>query len=281
MKTGLVLEGGGMRGMYTIGILDYFLDAGINFDYVIGVSAGACNGVSFVSKQKGRSYRINSNYIDDKRYLSVSNLIKEGSLFGMDFLFKDIPEVLEPFDYNTFMANPTEMVVGTTDIETGLPAYYDKNDLFNDTTSLRASSAIPCFSPIVEYQGRKLLDGGTAAPIPFKKALEDGCDRLVIISTRERGYRKKPQSMKPFYHTLYRKYPALCEVMDRRHLIYNRTLDDIYQLEAEGKVIFMAPEQKLSIDRFEKDLNRLKAAADVGRNDAIAIEPKLREFLGL
>ncbi|MBQ2751399.1 MAG: patatin-like phospholipase family protein, partial [Oscillospiraceae bacterium] len=106
MKTGLVLEGGGMRGMYTIGILDYFLDAGINFDYVIGVSAGACNGVSFVSKQKGRSYRINSNYIDDKRYLSVSNLIKEGSLFGMDFLFKDIPEVLEPFDYDTFMANP-------------------------------------------------------------------------------------------------------------------------------------------------------------------------------
>ncbi len=281
MKTGLVLEGGGMRGMYSIGILDHFLESGITFDYVIGVSAGACNGVSFVSKQKGRSHRINTKYIGDKRYLSISNFFKEGSLFGMDFLFKDIPELLDPFDYDTFMQTHTECVVGVTDIETGRPAYFDKNDLYNDTTAIRASSAIPCFSPIVSYRGRKYLDGGTADPIPFKKALADGCDRLVVISTRDRNYRKTPQKMRTAYHALYRKYPALCEVMDRRHIIYNRTLDDLHKLEAEGKVIMLAPEKPLAIDRFEKDLARLEAAARLGRSDAMAIDGKLRDFLEL
>ena len=281
MKTGLVLEGGGMRGMYSIGILDYFLESGITFDYVIGVSAGACNGVSFVSKQKGRSYRINTNYIGDKRYLSLYNFFKEGSLFGMDFLFKDIPEVLDPFDYDTFMQTHTECVIGVTDIETGRPAYFDKNDLYHDTTAIRASSAIPCFSPIVEYKGGKYLDGGTADPIPYKKALADGCDKLVVICTRDRNYRKSPQKMRAAYHALYRKYPALCEVMDRRHLIYNRTLDDLHKLEAEGKIILLAPEKPLAIDRFEKDPVRLNDAAKLGRNDAIAIDAKLREFLGL
>ena len=264
MKTGLVLEGGGMRGMYSIGILDYFLENNIHFDYVIGVSAGACNGVSFVSKQKGRSYRINTNYIGDKRYLSIYNLFKEGSLFGMDFLFKDIPEVLEPFDYDTFMQNHTECVVGVTDIQTGRPAYFDKNDLYHDTTAIRASSAIPCFSSIVEYKGGKYLDGGTSDPIPFKKALADGCDRVVVICTRDRNYRKTPQKMRTAYHALSRKYPALCEVMDRRHLIYNRTLDDLHKLEAEGKAIVLAPKKPLAIDRFEKDIVKLHAAAELG-----------------
>lgn len=279
MKTGLVLEGGGMRGMYTIGILDYFLEAGIEFDYVIGVSAGACNGVSFVSKQKGRNYRINTLYIRDKRYLSVSNLFKEGSLFGMDFLFKTVPEELEPFDYDAFMQNPTEFVLGVTDVETGRPVYFNKNDLFHDTTALRASCAIPCFSPIVDYRGGKYLDGGTSDPIPFKRALADGCDRIVVVSTRAKSYRKTPEKMRCAYHAIYKKYPALSGLMDRRYLIYNRTLDDLHELEKQGKAIIIAPDEPLDIDRFGNDPIKLSAAAKLGKSDVMAIEDKLREFL--
>lgn len=279
MKTGLVLEGGGMRGMYTIGALDYFLEKDISFDYVIGVSAGACNGISYVSRQKGRNFRVNTVHIRDKRYISLSNLFREGSLFGMDFLFKTVPEELEPFDYDTFMANPTEFVVGVTDIEQGRPDYYHKSDCFHDTTALRASSAIPCFSPIVNYRGKKYLDGGTSDPIPFKKALADGCDKIVVILTRDRAYRKRPEGLRPLYRTLYRRYPALCGLLDRRYLIYNRTLDDLKKLEAEGRAIVIAPEKPLEIDRFENNPARLSAASELGRSDAAKLEQRIKAFL--
>lgn len=279
MKTGLVLEGGGMRGMYTIGALDFFLEKDISFDYVIGVSAGACNGISFVSKQKGRNYRVNTVHIRDKRYISLSNLFREHSLFGMDFLFELVPNSLEPFDYTAFFENPTEFTVGVTNVETGRPEYFTKSDCDHDTTALRASSSIPCFSPIVEYRGKKYLDGGTSDPIPFKKALADGCDRLVVILTRQCGYHKTPEKMRPLYHRIFKKYPAMYEVMDRRDLVYNRTLDELYQLEREGKAIVIAPEKPLAIGRFEKDPVRLAQAADLGRSDAAALEMKIRDFI--
>lgn len=279
MKTGLVLEGGGMRGMYTIGALDFFLEKDISFDYVIGVSAGACNGISFVSKQKGRNYRVNTVHIRDKRYISVSNLFREHSLFGMDFLFDLVPNKLEPFDYDAFFSNPTEFTIGVTNVETGRPEYFTKSDCDHDTTALRASSSIPCFSPIVEYRGKKYLDGGTSDPIPFKKALADGCDKLVVILTRQRGYRKAPEKMRPLYHRIFKKYPAMYEVMDRRYLLYNRALDDLYQLEAEGKAIIIAPVAPLAIGRFENDPNRLAEAAKLGRSDAASLERKLRSFI--
>lgn len=279
MKTGLVLEGGGMRGMYTIGVLDRFLNIGLNFDYVIGVSAGACNGVSYVSKQKGRNYRINTRHILDSRYISVANLFRERSLFGMDYLFKTVPDTIEPFDYETFFASPTEFVTGVTEVTLGRPEYFTKEALDYDTTVLRASSSIPCFSPMVEFRGKKYLDGGTSDPIPFKKALEDGCEKLVVVLTRDRAYRKKPEKLKPVYRVMYSDYPAMIELLDRRYLIYNRSLEDLKRLENEGRALVIAPKKPLEIDRFEKNPQHLAAAASLGYHDAVDLEETLLKFL--
>lgn len=279
MKTGLVLEGGGMRGMYTIGVLDRFLNLGITFDYVIGVSAGACNGVSYVAQQKGRNYRINTRHILDKRYISLSNLIHERSLFGMDFLFNTVPNELDPFDYDTFLSSPTEFVVGVTDVCLGRPDYFTKEAIDYDSTVLCASSSIPCFSPMVSFRGKQYLDGGTSDPIPFKKALADGCDRLVVVLTRDRKYRKQREKLRPLYRMMYRDYPALIELLDRRYLIYNRTLDDLHALEDEGKALVIAPKNPLEIDRFEKKPQRLSAAARLGYHDVISAEKQIKAFL--
>lgn len=279
MKTGLVLEGGGMRGMYTIGVLDRFLNANIAFDYVIGVSAGACNGVSFVSQQKGRNYRINTCHILDKRYISLSNLFHERSLFGMDFLFKTVPDELDPFDYEAFLKSATEFVIGVTDVNLGRPDYFTKEALKYDSTALRASSSIPGFSPMVSFRGKQYLDGGTSDPIPFKKALADGCNCLIVVLTRDRAYRKQPEKLRQLYRVMYRSYPALIELLDRRYLIYNRTLDDLHALENEGKAIIIAPKNPLEIGRFEKNPNRLSAAAQLGYHDAVSMESQIKAFL--
>lgn len=281
MKTGLVLEGGGMRGMYTIGVLDRLLDAKISFDYVIGVSAGACNGVSFVSGQRGRNYRINTRYATDRRYLSLGNLLREHSLFGMDFLFETVPHELVPFDYSAFLSSPCEFVAGVTDVRLGRPAYFGKEALDHDSTVLRASSSIPCFSPIVPFRGGLYLDGGTSDPIPFRHALADGCDRVVVVLTRDRAYRKKPEGLRPVYHALYRRYPAMSELLDRRYLIYNRTLDDLRAAEAAGQALVIAPKKPLAIGRFEHRPERLADAAQLGYRDAIAKEAEIRRFCGL
>ena len=175
MKLGLVLEGGGMRGLYTVGVLDALMERRLSPDYVIGVSAGAGNGISFVSGQKGRAYRVDMDYLRDRRYISLRNFVKTRSVFGMDFVFDDIPGKYDPFNYPAFLASPTEFVTGVTDVVTGRPVYFGKQPLMADQCRLlRASAAIPLFSPMVEFRGRLYLDGGTADPIPVKRALADG-----------------------------------------------------------------------------------------------------------
>lgn len=167
MKIGLVLEGGGMRGLYTVGVLDCLMDRNFLADYVIGVSAGAGNGISYVSGQKGRSYRVDVNYLEDKRYISLQNFLKTGSVFGMDFIFDIVPKHLDPFDYKAFLASPCEFVAGVTDVRTGKPVYFGKQpDIGSECKVLRASAAIPLFSPMVRFQGGLYLDGGTAIPSP-------------------------------------------------------------------------------------------------------------------
>lgn len=268
MKIGLVLEGGGMRGIYTVGVLDCFMEQNIWTDYVIGVSAGACNGASYVSRQAGRAYRTNTDYIADKRYLSLSNFVKTKSLFGMDFLFHQIPNKLLPFDYNTFTQNPCEYVVGVTDAITGRPKYFDKTHIDTQNTILRASSSIPVFAPIVEYQGGKYLDGGTTDAIPVKKALEDGCDKVIVVLTRQRSYQKSPEKFRGVYRRIYKDYPKLVEALDQRHHQYNETLSFLKQLEQDGKALVLAPEQPLPIGRFEKNPDALRAVWQIGADDA-------------
>lgn len=267
MKTGLVLEGGGMRGQYTAGVLDAMMDANVYPDYVIGVSAGATNGCSYVSGQRGRSCRICLNYINDPRYLGVNNLILHKSMFNMDFLFEEIAHKLDVFDYKAFQASPMEFITGVTDVETGRTVYFDKSHMQNDSTVLRASSAIPLFSPIVNYRGGKYLDGGTSDPIPVEQALKDGCERVIVVLTRERDYVKSPESFKSAYHFLLRHHPEMAKVLDRRHEIYMREKERVFALEKEGRAIVLAPKEKLAISRFEKDQEKLKAAYEQGMRE--------------
>lgn len=274
MKIGLVLEGGGMRGIYTIGVLDCLMDEKFRADYLIGVSAGACNGSSYVSNQKGRAYRTNTEYIKDSRYLGMKNYLTTKSLFGMDFLFDEIPNKLIPFDYDAFFNSPCEFVMGVTDVITGRAKYFDKSHVEPKNTLLRASSSLPVFAPIVEYQGGKYLDGGVADSIPVKKALEDGCDKVIVVLTRERGYVKKPEKFRSIYTRMYRNYPKLVEALDHRHQQYNESLAFINQLEQDGKAIVIAPKEPLAVGRFEKNPDRLKAVWEIGYQD---MKEKMKE----
>ena len=279
MKTGLVLEGGGMRGLYTIGVLDLLMEKGFDTDYVIGVSAGACNGASFVSKQRGRSYHVNMDYLDDGRYVGLRNLLKTKSIFGMDFLFNEIPEKLNIFDYEAFHSSPCEFITGVTDVNTGKPVYFGKDDMRGHCTVLRASSAIPVFSPMVEYKGGLYLDGGTSDPIPARKAVQDGCDRLVIVLTRDRGYKKMPERFKIAYRRVFKNHPNMIKALDERHEIYNGTLEYVKELEAQGRAIVIAPSSPVTIGRFEKDKVKLQQLYERGAKDAQAKLSELQEFI--
>lgn len=276
MKTGLVLEGGGMRGLYTIGVLDAMMEYGITFDYVIGVSAGACNGSSYVSKQPNRCYRINEKYLKDKRYISIQNFIKTKSLFGMDFLFGEVPLQLDPIDYETFLENPTEFVIGVTDMETGEPVYFNKQETAEDECKIiSASSSIPMFAPPVEFNGKKYLDGGTSDPIPFKKAMQDGCDKLVIVRTRDRSYRKTKEGGRAVYSRSFRKTPGMIDCIDRRHKVYNHQIECCDKMEKAGQAMILAPEEPVKISRFENDIHKLDGLYREGWS---AVETQLDEI---
>lgn len=278
MKIGLVLEGGGMRGIYTVGVLDCLMEENFRADYVIGVSAGACNGVSYVSHQKGRAYRTNTQYIGDSRYLSLGNFFKTKSLFGMDFLFDKIPNELIPFDYNTFLNDPCEFVLGVTDVLTGSPKYFSKKDFDKKNTLLRASSSIPVFAPIVTYKNEHFLDGGTTDSIPVKKALEDGCDKVIVVLTRERSYQKQPEKFRSVYSRIYKSYPKMVEALDNRHLQYNDTLSYLKELEKAGKALVIAPDSPLPIGRFEKNPDQLKKVWKMGFDQTKKLIKKIHKF---
>ena len=278
MKIGLVLEGGGMRGLYTVGVLDALMEQEIWVDEVVGVSAGACNGVSYVSRQLGRGVKVNLDYLGDKRYLSWSNFWHTRSLFGMDFIFQEIPDRLVPFDYCAFQKSPCDFWAGVTDVQTGDPVYFGKEDLVNNSQVLRASSAIPVFSPMVPYKGGLYLDGGTSAPIPIQKALADGCDRLLVVLTRERSYVKGPEKFRWIYRRVFRSYPAMVQVLDKRHEIYNATLEQLHVLEKEGRALVLAPKASLRLSRFEKDRNKLLQAHAQGHDQVLEQLERIRTF---
>lgn len=254
---GLILEGGGLRGIFTAGVLDYFADNNIEFDYIIGVSAGACNGASFVSRQIGRNKRISDNYSQDPRYVGIGNMIKTKSMFGMNFIFDEIPNELDVFDYKVFYNNPVRFCIGATNVITGLPEYFYKEDGCDLSTMLKASSSIPIFSPVVNYLEKKYLDGGTSDPIPVKKALDDGCTDLTVVLTQNRDYRKKPEAMKNLYTRVLKSYPGMIRCLNRRHVVYNDSLDFVKRLESTGKARVIAPIKPVKIGRFDKDPEEL------------------------
>ena len=279
MKIGLVLEGGGMRGLYTVGVLDAFLKGGVCPDCVYGVSAGAANGASFISNQPGRGKRVNLDYLSDKRYLSFRSFIKTRSLFGMDFIFGTIPNELDPFDFEAFLSSPIGFEAGVTDVLTGEPVYFTKERIKRgDLTVLKASSSLPVFSPMVRIDGRDYLDGGVSDPIPIQRALDEGCDRLLVVLTRERGYQKKKEPGRLYYKHRYRDYPNLVAALDRRHRVYADSLSLLSKLEREGRALVIAPETPLGVGRFTKDKAILTEAYDCGVRDgqtALALLPTI------
>lgn len=272
MRAGLVLEGGGMRGVYTAGVLEYFLDEGIRFPYLVAVSAGACQATSYLSEQKGRNRMVSIDYVRHPDYLSVRNWFRERSLFGMDLLFNTLPNKLVPFDYDAFYRNPAAFWVVTTDAVTGEPCYKEKNETGPDgrfMDYIRASSSLPYVSPPVRLDGRVLFDGGVSDPIPVGKSERDGNAFHVIVLTREAGYRKRPgRNMRWLAKRIYPEYAGLRDAMERRWQVYNASLERAEALEREGRAVILRPPAGTGVDRMTKDERKLAALYEWGYRHA-------------
>ena len=278
MKTGLVLEGGGMRGMYTAGVLDFLMDKNIRFDEVSAVSAGAAFGVNYFSDQKGRAIRYNKKYNGDKRYISLTSLITTGNLVNTDFVYNVVPRKLDIFDDEAFKNSGVDYYAAVTCMDTGEAEYIKVKSVFEQMDVLRASASLPFVSRPVVINGQKYLDGGVADSIPYKKLLETGCDKIVVILTRDASYKKKKMKELPA-HLAYRKYPEFMKKLKERHENYNESIENLKKLEAEGKVFVIRPSAPIEIGRMEKDPDKLQAVHDLGRRDAEESFPKLREYL--
>lgn len=278
-NTGIVLEGGGMRGLYTAGILDFFMEKNLYFPYVIGVSAGACNAASYISRQFGRSKKVNLDYIGDHRYLSYRNFIKERSLFGMKFMFEEIPNNLVPFDYSAYNKAKESFVIVTTNCNTGKAEYFYNTHGHDLITELKASSSLPFLSPMVDYKGLKLLDGGISDSIPIRKSIEDGNTKNVVILTRDKNYRKEPFNGKFISKRIYKGYAKLSEAIDNRYKTYNETLDYLDSFEDSNNLFVIRPKNKLEVGRLEKNKSKLEALYDQGYEDAKASYEALTKWL--
>ena len=279
MKTGLVLEGGAQRGIYTAGVLDVFMEQGISFDGVIGVSAGAIHGCSFVAKQHGRSIGYTLKYCRDKRYMSYYSLLTTGNIVGEKFCYHDIPQKLYPFDNESFEKSKTKFYVTCSNLETGEAEYIHCEELRKKISYLRASASMPFVSQICKINGKKYLDGGICDSIPVQAFKKMGYDKCVSVHTRVAGYRKSKNKLSWLAGIIYHKYPKFAEAIKNRHIMYNRELEDIENMEKEGKVFIIRPSRLSKISHMEKDLSVLNTVYNMGRDDAIANLQKLKKFL--
>lgn len=261
----LILEGGTLRPIFSAGVMDALLDNNITFPYCIGVSAGITNGVSYISKQKGRNLEVVTKYRNDNRYLSYRNFLRCKSIFGLDFVFDEIPNNLIPFDMDTYRKYPGKVLVGVTNAHTGKTEYLNGKDLDDKATMLRATCAIPLLFPVIKINGKEYYDGGLCDPIPIKKAIADGNTKHLIVLTQPKGYKKELSKKNILVAKLLnKKYPNLKTTLLNRHNHYNETVKFCEQLESEGKVLILRPEYNL--DSFEKDINKLKSSYDHGYN---------------
>lgn len=282
MKTGLVLEGGAMRGMFTAGILDVLMEHNIEVDGVIGVSAGATFGCNYKSKQIGRTIRYNMKYCNNPRYCSFRSLLKTGDLYGAEFCYHTLPEQLDLFDNETYESNPTEFHMVTTDVNTGNPVYY-KCDKFDQKGLewVRASASMPLVSRIVEVDGLQMLDGGISDSIPLSYFQSIGYEKNIVVLTQPRDYVKTENKLLPLMKLKLKQYPKLLETMKNRHTTYNETLEYIRGEEQKGSVYVLCPKEKLPIGRIEHKPERLKAVYDIGREIAMEHLEEIKSFLKL
>ncbi len=278
-NAGLVLEGGGLKGVYTSGVLDLFLDKGIEFSSCYGVSAGACNLCSFLSKQRGRAYHVNVDYLDDKNYCSLYSLLKTGDLFGTEMCYHRIPDELYPYDYESYDQYQGAFYSVVTNIESGDTEYIPIKDMKKDIDAVRASASLPLVSRNVNYHGKLYLDGGISDAIPLRKSIKDGNHKNVVVMTKEIGYRRKPSSMTSLIKLRYKKYPKVYELMKNRHIDYNETLDFIEEQVKAGNTFLIQPKKKSDVGRIEKDRVKLKALYEEGYREASECYEDLLKFL--
>ena len=280
MKTGLILEGGAMRGIFSAGVMDVMMENGIRFDGIIGVSAGAAFGVNYKSGQIGRAIRYNAKYCHDKRYCGIGSLLKTGNLFNTDFCYGEVPLKLDVFDFETFEKDPTTFYITCTDVESGKPVYHEytgRNDHGFDW--IRASASLPLVSQIVEIDGAKLLDGGISDSIPVAYFEGIGYAKNVVILTQPQGYRKEKNRMLPLIRMKYRQYPNLTKALENRHLMYNAELELIAKQEKHGELFVIRPESPLPVKRAEKDPAKLEACYEIGRQTAKKELERLNAFM--
>ncbi len=263
-KTGLVLEGGGMRGVFTCGVLDYMMDHAIWFPYGIGVSAGACNGLSYMSRQRGRAKFSNIDLLDKYHYISIRHLWRKRCILDQNLLYDQFPKQILPYDYKAYAENPARFEMVTTSCVTGRACYLEeKQDADRIIAIVKASSSLPYVCPITYVDGEPMLDGGIVDSIPVVRAMQQGYDRNVVVLTRNRGYRKKEKDIK-IPHFIYKKYPRLRVALSKRCQVYNEQLELVEQLEDEGKIWVIRPVRRMEVDRIETDIKKLTALYEEG-----------------
>lgn len=278
MKTCLLLEGGAMRGMYTAGVLDILLDNKIKVDGVVGVSAGVLFGANYISGQRGRTIRYNKKYINDKRYMGLHSLITTGNIVNKDFAYYEMPSKLDVFDEESFEKSGIDFYATVTNVETGAPEYFKINNAFDDMEIMRATSAMPFVSKIVEIDNKKYLDGGIADSIPLDKCIELGYDKIIVVLTRPLDYRKK-KSNKLLPKLFYRKYPKFVESINTRYERYNETVERIIDMDNKKEIFVIRPSRKVNIKRVEKNPDKLEEMYNLGLEDGKKSLKELRKFI--
>ena len=280
MKTALILEGGAMRGMFTCGVMDVLMENGITFDGAAGISAGAVFGCNFKSGQIGRPVRYNKQYCRDPRYCSIRSLIRTGDLYGADFCYRELPNVLDPFDKDAFARNPMEFYVGATDVETRECFFHLCTDGGEtDMLWFRASASMPMVSRPVQIGDRRYLDGGISSAVPYAFMEQQGYDRNVIVLTQPKGYRKLPQASLPM-GLLLRRMPKILAAMERRHEMYNRQMEELDRMEADRAALVLRPPESLRIGHTEKNPEELERVYRMGRDTAEKRLAEIRSWLG-
>ena len=280
MKTGIVLEGGAVRTIYSTGVCDALLTRNLMTDYVIGVSAGIAYGVSYVSRQPRRNLDIMVQYINDKRYMGLGNLLRRDNraYFGLEFVYSTIPNQLVPFDYDAFAAYPGEVEAVVTNLDTGAAEYFPLDRRDDKFKLLQATCALPFLFPVFHIQGKPCMDGGAADAIPYERAFAKGCGRVIVVLTRERGYLRRTEKLQPLIDLAYRKYPKFCDTMRRRADAYNAGRARLFDLEREGRVKLLAPVTTQGFSRTERDVDKIRALWQDGYAQGWAIRDTLRDF---
>ena len=278
-NAGIIFEGGGMRGAYTAGIIDALLEHDMNFEYCYGISSGATHATTYLSRQRGRAIQIVTDYIKDKRYFSIKNLIKTGNLFNVDFIYDTIPHELNPYDYETAKNNPAKFFVGVINMETSKGEFLRVKDIEEEYMKVCASMSLPLIANMVEIDGQRYLDGGIADSLPIQRSINDGNKKSVLVLTQDATYRKKLDKILPLVAIKYRKFPGFVHMVKTRHIRYNASLDQIEEEEKAGRAFVLRPKKPVKVGRLELNRKKMLALYREGYEDGIEAMPRLKAFL--